>query len=442
MIKKLKAKLDIHTLEVIKNSSYSLIIKLVGLILFFLISVFLGRILGASGLGVINLANQLIALMLVFSLIGMPQVIVKEVSVAFNNKNWKYIGNIMNTSYILNGSISIIISLIIVLNAQWISEVLFDEPRLKYPLLIGAMAMTPQLFSRIFSSGLIGFNKIWQSQLVDQALSMLIIAFALLCLWLLNYNISIYLVAIIYAIGRICVVLSVGIYWKKLFTKKDKRTFIGKDLSVMSLPLLIVSASLIISQNIDVVMLGALSDSKQIGFYSVASKLALMTSIILQISIASVAPKIAVLYNSNKKIELEKMIQRLSKGFAIIGLLSLLFFIILGNTILKIWGIEFVNAYWPLVILSIGQFFNMASGPIGNVLIMTNHGKALRNITMFTVTLNIILNFFLINYYQAIGASIATAVTIIINMLLCTYYTKRKVGITTFSYGVFKIKKN
>ncbi|MDC9724260.1 MAG: hypothetical protein PSN34_16035 [Urechidicola sp.] len=52
--------LDEHTLEVVKKSSSSLIVKIIGMIAGFLLSIFLGRTLGADGLGVINLSNSLI----------------------------------------------------------------------------------------------------------------------------------------------------------------------------------------------------------------------------------------------------------------------------------------------------------------------------------------------------------------------------------------------
>ena len=54
MITKLLSKLDVHTLEVVKKSISSIIVKLLGVIIVIGLSVFLARTIGAEGLGLIN----------------------------------------------------------------------------------------------------------------------------------------------------------------------------------------------------------------------------------------------------------------------------------------------------------------------------------------------------------------------------------------------------
>ena len=106
--------------------------------------------------------------------------------------------------------------------------------------------------------------------------------------------------------------------------------------------------------------------------------------------------------------------------------------ILLGKQILVIWGEEFIQGYSILVILAIGQFFNIASGPVGNLLAMANQEIVLKNITIITLLVNVLMNYLLINYYGALGAAIATSGTIIINMILCSLYVKIKLKFTPF----------
>ncbi len=94
--------LDIHTKEVIKKSSASTIVKVAGIIISLVVSIFLGRVLGAEGLGVINLADRIVRLLIILSLIGFGKVLIKEVARAYNNKNWVHIGNVMYTAFIIN----------------------------------------------------------------------------------------------------------------------------------------------------------------------------------------------------------------------------------------------------------------------------------------------------------------------------------------------------
>ena len=65
-----KFKLDKYTLEVLKKSASTSIVKVGALIISLIVSIFLGRVLGAEGIGVINLANSLTNLLLVITIFG------------------------------------------------------------------------------------------------------------------------------------------------------------------------------------------------------------------------------------------------------------------------------------------------------------------------------------------------------------------------------------
>lgn len=428
------SKLDIHTQEVIKKSSTSMGVKIFGMILGLLISVFLGRTLGSDGLGLINLANQVISLIMVFTFLGMFQIIIKEVAISHGEKNWKHIGDIMYSSYLINGTVTMFATILLILAAPWVSIYIFNDTSLIYPLVIGAIVMTPQIFVRIFSAGLIGYKKIWQSNLVEQTLSSVFVAIALLILWLVNFSISVNIVAMVYALSRFIAFIACWLYWRKIFKNKDKRTFIGRKLVYPGIPLLIVSASVLISSSADSVMIGWLNSSSQVGLYNVASKLALLTSFFLILTISTVAPKIAVLYKNGNILGLEKMLRQVNKGLTFIGIVSLLFFIFAGKYVLGLWGKEFIEAYNILIVLAIGQLVNIASGPVGNVLIMTGHQKLVRNITLITVLINVVFNYFLIQKFQALGAAFSTSFTVILNMVLYYYYVVKKTGVRIIKF--------
>ncbi|UBM62464.1 oligosaccharide flippase family protein [Candidatus Sulfidibacterium hydrothermale] len=437
MLKKSKyllKKLDIHTSEVLRKSFTSTIIKIVGMIAGLTVSIFLGRTIGAEGIGIINLSNRIINILIIISLLGMRQVIIKEVAIAHNHKNWKHIGDVMYSSYFLNGIIAIVLSLLLILLAPWIAAKIFNKPQLTYPLIIFLIVLTPQVFSRIFSAGLIGFRKIWQSILVDQTLSITITGILLLLFWLLKFKINIITVAIVYAIGRLVVTLTIGLYWNKVCECNKKKRLIVRKLTKTSIPLFFVAITGVIQNNGDILILGYFGSVKEVGLFSVAARLALMTSFILQITNAAVAPKIAALYEKNKIKELEKMIQQTTKGLFIIGLLPLLIFLLFGRNILSLWGKEFEDAYAILIILGIAQFINIASGAVGLILVMTGNEIIRSKISYFTLALNILLLFILTKFYGVYGAAIATAFTITILNVINIVFVRKKTGIVAIPY--------
>ena len=433
------ALLDEHTLEVVKKSFSSTIVKVAGMIIGLGVSVFLGRTIGADGLGIINLSNRVVNILLVVGLLGMRQVIIKEVAIAHNKKDYAHIGNVMHTAYWLNGAFTLTLSVIFIFLSPWLANTVFNEPRLQYPLMIALVAMIPQVFSRIFSSGLIGYRKIWQSNLVEQTLSIAITGIILVILWLLKKDIAVNIVAVCYAIGRIGVTISVGFYWKSLYRFKSKRNIISKQLLKTSIPLLIITITSILESNADVIILGALADVKQVGLYTVAARIALLASFFLQVTNASVNPKIASLYETGKTKELEKMAQSVTKGLGIIGFFLLIIFIFLGKTILSIWGAEFMTGYWILLVLGFAQFINITTGAVGGLLIMTGHEKYHRNISIVMLVIGLILYIPFVYFYGAIGAAIVTATIIVSENILKLLFVRTKLNINVIL--LLKMKK-
>lgn len=441
MIKKVQNKisislssLDIHTLEVLKKSSASTVVKVAGMAIGLAVSIFLGRTIGAEGLGIINLSNRIVNIFLIVGLLGMRQVIIKEVAIAHNKKDYAHIGNVMHTAYWLNGGITIVLSILFILLSPWLAKTIFNEPRLTYPLMIGLVVMTPQVFSRIFSSGLIGYRKIWQSNLVEQTLSITVTGLILLIFWFFKQDITVNLVAVCYAIGRIVVTLSVGIYWKSIYRFKTKRQIITKQLLETAKPLFVITISSVIFLNADVIILGWLSDSKEVGLYTIAARIAFLTSFFLQVTNAAVAPKIAALCEQNKKDELEKMIQTVTKGLGLIGFSSLLVFIIFGKEILSIWGEHFIVAYPQLIIISIGQFLNISTGATGLLLSLCNYEKIQRNISIIFTILFLFLSSVMTYFWGTIGTAISVAFIALSLNITAVIYAKKLLNISTINF--------
>ena len=112
---------------------------------------------------------------------------------------------------------------------------------------------------------------------------------------------------------------------------------------------------------------------------------------------------------------------------------QLSFFFVYGKDILGLWGEEFKNSYWILIILTVGQFFSIASGASAQLLIMCGFHKIQSYITTSFMIINLILNIILINYYGVIGAAIATMITVIGVNITRVIIAKKKTGILSIA---------
>ena len=95
---KLSALTDTHTLEVISKSLSSSFVKVFGMALAFLMSIYLGRVLGADGLGIINLSFRIVTVLMIFGMLGMTQIIIREVAIASEENNQSQIGSVLYTA--------------------------------------------------------------------------------------------------------------------------------------------------------------------------------------------------------------------------------------------------------------------------------------------------------------------------------------------------------
>ena len=228
-------------------------------------------------------------------------------------------------------------------------------------------------------------------------------------------------------------------YWGYLFSHKIKPVMLTRSMLKVAFPLLVVSASSIASNSADTMMLGWLGSARDVGLYNVAAKIGLITSFLHIITASVISPKAAALYEQGKKVELEKMSQQISIGLTITGFLSLIIFVLFGKYILQLWGVEFIAGYSVLVIITIGQFFNISTGPTGLILIMTGHEKFISIFSTIILSFNLILNFILIPKYGINGAAFSTTLTIIASNIIKVYILRKRVGINIIPLKYFNL---
>lgn len=426
-INQFRSKLDLNSLEVLISSSKSMIVKLVGMIAGLMASIILARILGVEGIGTINLINKVGAILLIFSLFGFRQAVIKYVAISKSKKRNQDVFSTLKISLLFNGGLSVIIAGIGAVSLPWIISFFSNNQDLYYPFLIGYLMLIPQTLARIFAAALNGYGKIWQSTLVDQALGSIILLISLSACWMFSVPLTVISVLLLYALSRVLQLAIIWLVWKHYFKFKIniKKRLKLQPLLRMGLPMLLVSGTLVISSNIDSIMVGSIASIYDLGLYSIGARLALLNSFFLIVSNASIGPKIAELYDNNSIGALSIMVKNTTIALICFALISLLIFVLFGKYILNFWGSEFIYAYPILITLSIGQFFNISTGCSGLLLTMTGHEKVHGYISLSSLLLNIILNIVLISKYGALGAAITTAITISSENLIKLFFVKK-----------------
>ncbi len=186
-----------------------------------------------------------------------------------------------------------------------------------------------------------------------------------------------------------------------------------------------------------VLMLGIFRLEAEVGYYAIAVKLATLTAFILNAVNSMAGPKFSELFYSDKMDELFHVAKKSAKliFWTTVPILFLLIF--LGKKVIfLLYGADFTVAYWPMVLLILGQFINSISGATGLFMNMTGNQNIFRNFVFIAALINIGLNILLTPAYGLYGAATAGMVSLMTWNIATLCYIKMKFGKTT---GYFPI---
>jgi O-antigen/teichoic acid export membrane protein len=207
------------------------------------------------------------------------------------------------------------------------------------------------------------------------------------------------------------------------------------------LPVSLTGGLLLLSQQLDVIMLGLLASDAQTGVYKVAAQASLIVPIVLQAATPVFAPHTAGLHARMDHARLQRQIGRATGLIFLISLLPTALFVAFGAHILAgVFGPAYATGHLPFAILCLAQLGNVACGFTGLLLEMTGRERDATAGVAGGVLTNLVLNLVLIPPYGMAGAAVATAVGLLVwNMLLVVSIRRRlNINATAFNPTIWR----
>jgi O-antigen/teichoic acid export membrane protein len=181
-------------------------------------------------------------------------------------------------------------------------------------------------------------------------------------------------------------------------------------------------------------MLGIWGSPADVGIFGVANRTSILISLVLIAVNSIAAPKFAALYRRGEIEALGHTARSCTKLMTFMAAPALLLFLLAPGRVMGIFGPEFIGGRLTLSILAVGQFVNVVTGSVGFVLIMTGNEHLMRNNIAFCALTIVILNYILIPLWGAVGAAIASAITLILQNIAATILVWRKHGLWTLPF--------
>lgn len=415
--------------SIAKNSIYYAIYNALNVIFPFLTGMYVARILLPSAVGTVAYAQNIAQYFVILSFLGIPTYGEREISKV------RYEAEERSKVY----------SELLVIN--FISTCVFSA--LYLILILSVPSFRHNLSLYLVTGGAIALNALNNEWLYDgleefKFISIRNIIFKALCFVLLVLLVRKPEDYIKYAL--ITVLGTAGNYILNVAYAPKFVTFTTHNLNLKRhmksiLLLVVVNLAIELYSLVDVTMLGALTNSKNVAYYSYASKINKIFVQVVNSFTIVIVPRLAFYYKEGKEGEFNRLLSKTLETIFILGIpLVAGIQICATDAIRLLYGNAFLPSAnvlrilsWVLIISPVGYLLG------SRVLLVTNHENTMVLCVGIGAVVNIIGNSLLIPRYVEYGAAIASVFSEIIVMVVYVNFGKKYFHISNESNNMLKI---
>ena len=401
------------------------------------LAVLLARLLGADDYGLYIFALALVQMMSLPVQMGLPTLIQRQIAIYRAHRDGRSLVGIIRWSIRLLALAYGVVCLFAF--GYCVLGYYHQEPT--PPLDVGLFVLSVALvavLSLVQLSGAIlaGLERVFHGMLPDTlirplALLALVVTLQFLvgisATWVMGLHVLASIVALIWALAFVKRYFRIDCGW---LHRDQPPLFHSRTWLTSLVPLSLVSGAQIISQRLDIVMLGLMTSTEDVAVYSVAIQLAGALLLAQTIVNAIIAPRAARMYATDdleRFRELAVSASRLSFAAACVFLVVIVLF---GRWFIDLaFGNDFSGAYAIALVVCVGALFNTAVGAVGTLLNMTGHETTTARVIVFSTVLNGLMNVILIPMYGAVGAAVATSATTIVSQTILWRKVCAKTGV-------------
>jgi len=416
--------LDGHMREVLRGAGVSFIVKITGLGVAFFFNIYLARVLGVQGSGVYFLAFSAVSVATVIARCGMDNTLLRFVAVGAANNDWVAINGIVKKSLILVSSVALVLTMIIVIIADWAALTIFNKPELGSVLRIMALSIFPFSLLMLFAEMLRALKLVFGSQVIQ---GLLVPTINLLMLYALVAMFGLLAAPISYFIATATASLLGWFLWQKVTARTSSviGDFSWKKIFDSCIPLYgIALLNEGVIKSFPYLLLGMFSTSTDVGIFGAAMRTSVLVGLMLVVVNIMVAPKMAELYQKKQYDSLRILMRKSTLLMILAAFPILIVFITFPGLVMSFFGESFRSGASVLMILTVGQAVNVICGPVGYFLIMSGQEKTMRKIAIISALVLAVGAIILIPSYGAMGAALASALSLITFNLIMALFVK------------------
>jgi O-antigen/teichoic acid export membrane protein len=406
----------------IKNSLKVLLLRASGIVLMFLLSLFLTNSFSAEIVGQYDFVRSFLMILSGASLLGTNQAIIYYSGILTSKKSFGSIKSIyFKMNFLILIACAILYAPLLVIDKEVINQIFNKQGAYELVslslkgLVFYSITMLNIDTIRALKHTLIseGFRNIFRYTpfFIFSIILYIIDSPEYLVLWF------------IYSFVVIFVISTAVVYFflfNKNFPKSAAHNFSSTEILRASYPMALSAISYFLMQSTDVLFISAYDTFESVAYYSIAVKLATVTALALISVNIVIAPKIASIYNDKNFYQLKLILKKATRMNVVISLPIIIILLFFSEYVLSTFGSNYILAKNALWILLIAQFFNSITGPSALYLNMTGRQKKLNVILVISLLINVVLNIILVPDFGMLGAAISTTTSFVISKILAS----------------------
>jgi O-antigen/teichoic acid export membrane protein len=403
------------------------------------IGIALARLLGPSGYGVYAAAFALVSLAGVPMQLGLPTLVLRNLTLYVHNGNWGLARGILSWAYRVILLLSLAAVAIALLAAIFADHVGIAWTR----TMTWAACLVPLVaWNRVRESALLGLKRIAWAQVPDQLLTPLAYLACLAGLAAImpgsvqpQNAMAAYVLCALAAFVFGTLLLA---HFAPPELRRATPEFHTAAWLRSVLPLSLVSGFGIVNGQIDLLILSGLSNAANAGLYRVAFTTAAMTSIVGATVGNLMSSHYAESFARADHVRLQRLVRYSAWAAFLPAVAVFVGLALFGTRLLSLaFGPKFAGAETAVILLSAGQTVNCAAGVVQTLLNMTGHARdTLKGVIAGALT-NVVLNVLTVPHFGAVGAAAATSVGIVVENTICCVFAWRRVHINTTVLPLF-----
>ena len=410
------------------NSIFYLLYNVLNVFFPFMTGIYVTHVLSSETIGIVETAKNFVQYFVIMAFLGIPTYGLREISKYRKDK--EKINTIYSELMTIN-FISTSVCLIAYLFAIFTIDKYNND--IKLYLIIGLLIFLNYFNNSWLYEGLEEFRYISLRNILFKTISFLLLIFCVKK----STDYTVY--ALITVIG------TAGNYIINMINARKYVKFCFKNLNLSRhiksiMYLVVVNLAIEIYSLVDITMLGWICESKRVAYYSYGIKIYKILLQIVNSFTMVLVPKISLYYKENKIDEFNSTINKTLKVILFITIPMIIGILFTSNEIIcKIYGNEYINSSYVLKITSFILLVSSLGYLLGSrIMLVTGNEKKMIIPVVCGAICNIICNYFLINNYAEIGASIASLISEIVVMIIYIYFGKKYFKIINIKQALIK----